>query len=94
MERFKELLKLYQGVLTAMSAICAAKGGLDMENYSGRFFAADLLELLVAFGARAKIDVGPLKSELEAKKDLITPSNKPIYEMTQAEFEKLLGDMK
>jgi hypothetical protein len=91
MERFNELLKLCRDVEIAMSAICVAKGGLDIENYSGRFFAADLLEFVVGFGEKLKADVSELKKKLEAKKDLLTPSSKPIYEMTLAEFEKLIA---
>ncbi|MDR2268909.1 MAG: hypothetical protein LBD94_01870 [Rickettsiales bacterium] len=91
MERFNGLANLYESVKTLMSAICVEKGGLDIDNYSGRFFAADLLEFIVAYGASAGADVSALREELESKKDLITPSNKPIYEMTLAEFEKMLG---
>jgi hypothetical protein len=91
MERFGELLKLYKDVETVMSAICVAKGGLDIGNYSGRFFAADLLEFIVGYGAKIKADVSALERELEARKDLLTPSSKPIYEMTLAEFEKLVA---
>jgi hypothetical protein len=91
MERFNELAKLYQDVLTAMSAICVAKGGLDIGNYSGRFFAADLLEFIVGYGEKLKVDVSELRKELDSKKDFLTPSNKPIYEMTLAEFERVFG---
>lgn len=91
MERFNGLANLYGLVKTIMSAICVEKGNLDIDNYSGRFFAADLLEFVVAYGEKAGADVSALRGELESKKDLITPSNKPIYEMTLAEFEKMLG---
>ncbi|MDR3208504.1 MAG: hypothetical protein LBT45_01500 [Rickettsiales bacterium] len=91
MEKFNALAGLYEKVRTVMSAICVEKGGIDIDNYSGRFFAADLLELVVAFGEAAGADVSELKAELEAKKDNLTPSSKPIYEMTLAEFEKLIA---
>jgi hypothetical protein len=92
MDKFDELLKLYARVKTLMSAICVEKGGLDIDNYSGRFFAADLLEFIVAYFGKAGRDAGGLKSELESKKDLLTPGSKPIYEMTLAEFERLIGE--
>jgi hypothetical protein len=91
MERFNELAKLYEDIKTAMSAICVAKGGLDIGNYSGRFFAADLLEFVVGYGEKMRIDVSGLKKELDEKRDFLTPSNKPIHEMTLAEFEKVFG---
>jgi hypothetical protein len=91
MERFNELAGLYEKVRTLMSAVCVEKGGIDIDNYSGRFFAADLLELVVAFGEAAGADVAELESELESKRDNLTPSNKPIYEMSLAEFEKLVA---
>ena len=94
MEKFGELLKLYKSVETVMSAICVGKGGIDRDNYSGRFFASDLLELVVAFGEKAGAS-GPafnaLKAELSSRKDTLTPSVRPIYEMSLAEFEKLLA---
>ena len=55
-----------------MSAICVQKGGIALENYVGRFFAADTLEFV-------------------AVKDLTTPTQKPIYEMTLEEFEKIMN---
>jgi hypothetical protein len=91
MEKFGELAGLYEKVRTIMSAVCVEKGGIDIDNYSGRFFAADLLELVVAFGEAAGADVAGLKAELESKRDNLTPSSKPIYEMTLAEFEKLVA---
>jgi hypothetical protein len=74
-----------------MSAICAQKGGIDIENYSGKFFLADLLEMIVGYGEKVKADVTDLKKELENKKSLLTPTNKPVFEMTLSEFEKVFG---
>ena len=91
MERFNGLVNLYELMKTIMSAICVEKGGLDIDNYSGRFFAADLLEFVIAYGEKSGADVSKLRAEMETKKEWITPSNKPIYEMTLAEFEKMLG---
>ncbi|MDR1071600.1 MAG: hypothetical protein LBL21_03090 [Rickettsiales bacterium] len=91
MEKFHELAGLYEKVLALMSAVCVEKGGIDIDNYSGRFFAADLLELVVAFGEAAAADVAELRAELESKRDNLTPTSKPIYEMSLAEFEKLVA---
>jgi len=90
MNKFQELKILYEWVRIAMSAVCSEKG-LDIDNYSGRFFAADLLEMLVAFGKKANADVSALEAELSAKRDLVSPTSKPIYEMTLAEFERAVG---
>ena len=81
-----------------MSAICADKGGLDIDNYVGRFFAADCLELLVEYGKKilpanpqiAK-DVEKYSKDLELVRDQITPSKKPVYEMTLEEFERFIA---
>jgi hypothetical protein len=82
-----------------MSAICVEKGGMPIENYVGRFFAADVLEFIVSYGERMDLSenkevlglIEKFKSELEKVKDLITPSQKPIYEMTLEEFEKIMS---
>jgi len=94
MEKFAELLRLYKNVEAIQSAICVEKGGIDKDNYSGRFFAADLLEFVVRFGEKAGAaaeTLNGLRAKLGAKKDLLTPSARPIYEMSLAEFEKLLA---
>jgi len=91
MDKFYELARLYEQVGIVMSAICVQKGGIDMDNYVGRFFAADLLEFIVTYGSKAGADVSRLVAELESKRDLLTPSNKPIHEMSLAEFERMLG---
>ena len=91
MDKFYELTRLYEQVVTIMSAICVQKGGVDMDNYAGRFFAADLLEFIVAYGGKTGADASLFAAELESKKDWLTPSNKPIHEMSLAEFEKIIG---
>jgi len=90
MERFNELLDLYRRTQTVMSAICVLKGGIDMDNYAGRFWVADLLELLVKYGEASGADITALRAELEAKRDLVTPDDKPIHKMTLAEFERII----
>jgi len=91
MDKFYELTRLYEQVGIIMSAICVQKGGIDTDNYAGRFFAADLLEFIVAYGNKAGADTSLLAAELKSKKDWLTPSNKPIHEMSLAEFEKMIG---
>jgi len=91
MDRYKNLLLLYENIRTLMSAICAGKGGIDIDNYSGKYFLADVLELLVAYGEKAGVDTTALRAELEKKKEFVTPTVKPIYEMSLAEFEKMIG---
>jgi hypothetical protein len=92
MEKFEALVELREKVKTIMSAVCVGKGGIDIDNYSGRFFAADMLELVIAFGEKAGANVAGLKKELDEKRNCLTPPVKPIYEMTLAEFEKLIGE--
>ena len=91
MDRFQNLLLLYKNMHTLMSAICAKKGGIDIDNYSGKYFLADVLELLVAYGEKAGVDITALRAEFERKKEFVTPTVKPIYEMTLVEFEKMIG---
>ena len=85
-----------------MSAICVNKGGIAMESYVGRFFAADVLEFVVEYGERLlKSDSKPdaevtsvierFRAQFEHVRDLTTPSQKPIYEMTLEEFEKVMN---
>lgn len=85
-----------------LSAICVEKGGIAMENYVGRFFAADVLEYIVEYGNRLKksgakipdnvIDAMNLfEKQFENVKSLVTPNQKPIYEMTLEEFEKIMN---
>ena len=91
MLKFDELVDFYNKVKIIMSSICVQKGGIDIENYSGRFFLADFLDFIVAYGDKVKANTKDLKKELETKKDLLTPSVKPIHEMTKEEFDKILG---
>jgi len=88
-------------MVTTMSAICVEKGGIAMENYVGRFFVADTLEYIVEY-ARRLTEAGPVPDDVanvikifqerfESVKDLVTPTEKPIYEMTLEEFEKIMN---
>ncbi len=86
-----------------MSAICVQKGGIAMENYVGRFFAADTLEFVAEYGRRLlerdKGRIGPeiaavierFQSQYERVRELTTPTQKPIHEMTLEEFEKVMN---
>lgn len=101
-QNFIKLANLYNQMLKVMSAICASKGGIPMENYVGRFFMADTLEYIVEYGRRltkgkAKVpeDVADVIKrftiQYEKVKELTTPTQKPIYEMTLEEFEKVMN---
>lgn len=101
-DNFIKLANFYNQVAKVMSAICVNKGGIAMENYVGRFFAADVLEFVVEYGERLlKSGAAPdaevasvierFKSQFEHVRDLTTPSQKPIYEMTLEEFEKVMN---
>lgn len=102
-ENFIRLANFYNQTLTTMSAICVEKGGLPLENYVGRFFAADVLEFVVEYGNRlmqnkslvVPSDVSSvierLRGQFENVKSMVTPSQKPIYEMTLEEFEKIMN---
>ena len=93
MERFENLVGFYGAVKTIASAICVEKGGIDIDNYAGRFFVADLLELIIAYGEKAGVsDLDGLRRELAARASDITPANKPIYEMSLEEFERFIGN--
>lgn len=100
-QNFIKLANFYNQTLTVVSAICVQKGGIDMENYVGRFFVADVLEYIVEYGRRLT-EMGPVPDDVarvmkifeerfEAVKGLVTPTEKPIYEMTLEEFEKLMN---
>ncbi|MBE6461698.1 MAG: hypothetical protein E7006_02535 [Alphaproteobacteria bacterium] len=101
-QQFIKLANYYNQTAMLMSAICVQKGGIAMENYVGRFFAADVLEYIVEYGRRLMVQDKNLSAEIvavinrfaaqfERVKDLITPTQKPIHEMTLAEFEKLMN---
>jgi predicted RNase H-like nuclease (RuvC/YqgF family) len=73
-----------------------------MENYVGRFYAADVLEYIVEYGRRLIATDKNLSPEIvalinrfaaqfERVQDLVTPTQKPIHEMTLAEFEKIMN---
>lgn len=100
-QNFIKLANFYNQMLTTMSAICVEKGGISMENYVGRFFVADVLEYIVEYGRRL-MEAGPVPDDVarvikifqerfEGVKTLVTPTEKPIYEMTLEEFEKIMN---
>jgi len=98
MERFKYLSNFYEYMKTVQSTICIAKGGIPLENYVGRFFAADVLEMILTVGkkisqadAATKLKIEQYAKEFESVKNLVTPSQKPIHEMTLEEFEKVMN---
>lgn len=101
-DNFIKLANFYNQVAKVMSAICVNKGGIAIENYVGRFFAADVLEFVVEYGERLlkseskpDAEVGSVierfRAQFEHVRDLTTPSQKPIYEMTLEEFEKVMN---
>ena len=101
-QQFIKLANYYNHTAMLMSAICVQKGGIAIENYVGRFFAADVLEYVVEYGRRLQ-DANPnLPSEIvglidrfaaqfERVRDLVTPTQKPIHQMTLEEFEKIMN---
>ncbi len=100
---FIKMANFYNQMAKMMSAICVEKGGIAMENYVGRFFAADTLEFVAEYGrrlvAQRPSDLTPeivgvierFEESYKRVKDLTTPTQKPIYEMTLAEFEKIMN---
>ncbi len=102
-QNFIKLANFYNQLAMTMSAICVQKGGIAMENYVGRFFAADVIQFVAEYGNRLKKDKSqPLTPEIIAVinkfekqyglvKSLCTPSQKPIHEMTLEEFEKVMN---
>lgn len=101
-ENYIKLANFYNEMSRVLSAICVEKGGIALENYVGRFFAADVLEYIVEYGNRlkksgVKIDASVtdamnlFEKQLEKVKDLVTPNQKPIYEMSLEEFEKIMN---
>ena len=96
--KFIQLANFYNHTLAIMGAICVQKGGIPFEQYVGRFFVADVLEFLSEYGTqlqssdpRVQNAVRMFRAEYEKVRDLTTPSNKPIYEMTLEEFEKVMN---
>ena len=100
-QNYIKLANFYNQMVMTMSAICVEKGGVPMENYVGRFFVADVLEYIVEYGRRLNEqgavpdDVARVmkifQERFETVKDLVTPTEKPIYEMTLEEFEKIMN---
>lgn len=101
-QNFIKLANFYNQTAKTMSAICITKGGISIENYVGRFFAADVLEFVVEYGERlvkSTEDIPPevvsvlerFRAQFEHVRGLTTPSEKPIYEMTLEEFEKTMN---
>lgn len=102
-QNFIKLANFYNQMLMMMSAVCVEKGGVAIENYSGRFFVADTLEFVYEYGRRlmdanknsVPSDVAAViekfRVQYEQVKDLTTPTQKPIYEMTLEEFERVMN---
>ena len=101
-QQFIKLANYYNQTAMVMSAICVQKGGIAMENYVGRFYMADVLEFVVEYGHRLIKSsvvvpeeivalIGRFEQQFEKVRDLTTPSQKPIHEMTLAEFEKVMN---
>ncbi len=101
-ENYVKMANFYNELTRVLSAICVTKGGIALENYVGRFFAADVLEYIVEYGNRLKksgVDIpSNIKSAMELfekqfenVKSLVTPNQKPVHEMTLEEFEKVMN---
>lgn len=101
-QQFIKLANFYNQTVMIMSAICVQKGGIAIENYVGRFFVADVLEYVVEYGRRLVAQEKKLSPEIvalvnrfaaqfERMRDLTTPTQKPIQEMTLEEFEKIMN---
>ncbi|MBO7042915.1 MAG: hypothetical protein J6W08_03540 [Alphaproteobacteria bacterium] len=101
-QNYVKLANFYNEMAKILSAICVEKGGIALENYVGRFFAADVLEYIVEYGNRVKKsgetipqDVAGVmdlfEKQFESVKSLVTPNQKPIHEMTLEEFEKVMN---
>ena len=101
-QTYIKLANFYNEMTRILSAICVEKGGIALENYVGRFFAADVLEYVVEYGNRLKksgVKLSPeivsamnlFEKQFSGVKSLVTPNQKPIYEMTLEEFEKIMN---
>ena len=101
-QQFIKLANYYNQTAMVMSAICVQKGGVAIENYVGRFFVADLLEYIVEYGRRLQVAdknlvpevvalINRFSAQFENMRDLVTPTQKPIHEMTLEEFEKIMN---
>ncbi len=102
-QKFISLANFYNQMAMMMSAICVQKGGIALEHYVGRFFMADTLEFVAEYGKRL-LDkneknlsedviavIKKFQQQYEKIKDLTTPTEKPIYEMTLEEFERVMN---
>ena len=101
-QNYVKLANFYNEMSVVLSAICVEKGGIALENYVGRFFAADVLEYIVEYGQRLKKSGVAIPSDVSSVMDLfekqfkkveslVTPNQKPIHEMTLEEFEKIMN---
>lgn len=101
-QKYIKLANFYNDMTRVLSAICVEKGGIALENYIGRFFAADCLEYIVEYGKKLKESGAVLTKDVtnvmnlfekrfETVKKFVTPNQKPIYEMTLEEFEKIMN---
>jgi len=95
-EKFANMAGFYENMKTMMAAICVRKGGIPSESYVGRFFVADVLEMLINLGTSEPVlanseQLKKYQEEFKTMKDLVTPSQKPIHEMTLEEFEKVMN---
>ncbi|MCL1785765.1 MAG: hypothetical protein FWG39_01265 [Alphaproteobacteria bacterium] len=92
-EKFENLAAFYEQMKTVQAAISVIKGGIPIEGYAGRFFAADVLEMIVN-GPAGAIDAARMdayRQEFESVKEWVTPPVKPMHEMTLEEFEKVMN---
>ena len=101
-QNYVKLANFYNDMTKVLSAICVEKGGIALENYVGRFFAADVLEYIVEYGNRLKKAGDKITPEVasvmdlfekqfENVKSLVTPNQKPIHEMSLEEFERFMN---
>ena len=102
-QNFIKLANMYNQMIMLMSAICVQKGGIALENYAGRFFMADVLEYIYEYGRRLMAAdkksvpanvvavIEKFGQQYQQVKDLTTPTQKPIYEMTLEEFERIMN---
>lgn len=101
-QNFIKLANYYNQTAMIMSAICVQKGSIAIENYVGRFYAADVLEFIVEYGRRLRASrvqipeqindlIDRFSNEFERVRGLTTPTQKPFYEMTLEEFEKIMN---
>ncbi|MFQ6778289.1 MAG: hypothetical protein ACLRFI_03265 [Alphaproteobacteria bacterium] len=101
-QNFVKLANFYNQLSVTVSAICVEKGHA-LENYVGRFFVADVLEYIVEYANRLKQNknevISPelenvikvFEKQYESVKSFVSPSQKPIYEMSLEEFEKFMN---